>query len=99
MRRDNSTAGAKRREAFAELMSALEKSGMSRDEARTSLLLTLKMWRTEMHGESHRENSDASQQRRKLYEEVLERLAAGGMSRSTAEAKLLHAIRIWQNAP
>lgn len=99
MRRDNSTAGAKRREAFAELMAALEKSGLSRDEARTSLLLALKMWRSEMHGETHRENSEASQQRRKLYEEVLERLAAGGMPRSSAEAKLLHAIRIWQNAP
>lgn len=99
MRRDNSSAGAKRREAFAELMSTLEKSGLSRDAARTSLLLTLKMGRSEMTGEAHRENSEASQQRRKLYDEVLERLVAGRMSRAVAETKLLHAIRIWQNAP
>ena len=99
MRRDNSSAGAKRREAFAELLAALQKAGLSRDQARTNLLLTLKLWRSEMNGESRRENSEASQQRRKLYEEVLDRLVDGGLSRADAEAKLLHAIRIWQNAP
>jgi len=99
MRRDHSSKGEQRREIFADLLAVLEKSDLSRDDARTKLLLTLKMWRNELSDDARREASEASQQRRVLFDEVLDRLVTGGLTRSDAEAKLMHAIRTWRDAP
>lgn len=98
-RRDSSADGVHRREAFSELLAILQKGGLVRDEARTKLLLTVKMWRSEMNGDGRRENSEASQQRKKLFNEVLQHLVAGGLSEVEANTRLLHAIKIWQHAP
>lgn len=98
-RRDSSSSGMQRRDAFADLLAILLKSGMDRDEARTKLLLTVKVWRTELNGEARRENSDASRQRRKLFDEVLAHLVKGGLSEDEARTRLLNTIKIWQNAP
>ena len=98
-RRDSSADGVHRREAFSELLSILQKGGLARDEARTKLLLTVKIWRNEMNVDGRRENSEASLQRKKLFNEVLHHLVAGGLSEVEANARLLHSIKIWQHAP
>ncbi len=98
-RRDSSADGVRRRDAFADLLTVLRKSGMARDEARTKLLLTVKMWRNELSDEPRRENSEASQQRRKLFDEVLTHLVLGGLPEPEARERLLHTIKIWQHAP
>jgi len=74
-------------------------AGMDREEARTKLLLTLKIWRNEIFGDSHLDSSEAGMQRRHLFTQMLDHLAKSGLSREDARAKLLQAIQIWRDAP
>jgi len=98
-RRDVSAAGRERRELFEELQKRLIASGYSKEEARTKLLLTLKIWRNEIFSDSHQDGSEAGTQRRQLFSQVLDHLVRSGIKEEEARAKLLQAIKIWRNAP
>ncbi len=98
-RRDVTDSGLGRRRLFGEIRDRLTASGMDREEARTKLLLTLKIWRNEIYGDSHLDSSEAGMQRRHLFTQMLDHLAKSGLSREEARAKLLQAIQIWRDAP
>lgn len=98
-RRDVTDSGVGRRELFGELRDRLVASGMEKEEARTKLLLTLKIWRNEIFGDSHLDSSEAGLQRRNLFSQMLDSLTKSGLGREDARAKLLQAIQIWRDAP
>lgn len=98
-RRDNSRPGIRRRELFADLLDHLSRAGVDRKEARAKLLLTLKIWRTELNASGLDENSAVGTHRRKLFDEMQEMIVRSGLSSEDAKAKLLETIEAWQDAP
>lgn len=98
-RRDFSEPGEVRRQIFGELLDRLIASGMPADEARAKLLLTLKIWRNELSGDHHLDNSQAAARRNALFSQVVDGLTGRGQSREEARARLLEAIQIWRGVP
>lgn len=98
-RRDFTDVGESRRKIFGDLHERLVAAGMEDDEARAKLLLVLKIWRNEISGDHHLDNSEAAARRNALFGQVLDGLTAGGGSRDEARARLLEAIQFWRGAP
>ncbi|MFA7342744.1 MAG: polysaccharide biosynthesis tyrosine autokinase [Terrimicrobiaceae bacterium] len=98
-RRDPSGEGAARRKVFGELIGLLQSSGMTHDQARRQLLLTLKVWRNELSGNTRHDASAASQERNRMFQELVGQLVAAGLSEDQAERKLLEAAETWRKAP
>ncbi len=98
-RRDLTAKGLRRRQAFGELQERLIDAGMPREEARGQLLLTLKIWRSELMGDHQLDNSEAGKRRSQLFDTVLDRLVRSGLSEEQAKARLLETIKIWRDAP
>ncbi|CAN5335934.1 hypothetical protein BH09VER1_BH09VER1_52570 [soil metagenome] len=98
-RRDLTAKGLRRRQAFGELQERLIDAGMPREEARGQLLLTLKIWRSELMGDHQLDNSEAGKRRSQLFDTVLDRLVRSGLSEEQAKARLLETIQIWRDAP
>ncbi len=98
-RRDFTEPGEVRRQIFGELQDRLMASGMPPDEARAKLLLTLKIWRNELSGDHHLDNSQAAARRNELFTQVVNGLSGSGQSREEARARLLEAIQIWRGGP
>lgn len=100
-RRDPSDMGQTRRQVFGELLDRLMQGGAEREEARSDLMLTLKIWRNELAAESHlpleADDSEAALQRRELFCETLDDLVKAGLSRDEAQDQLLSAIRVWRD--
>jgi len=98
-RRDTSESGLRRRYLFGELHDRLVEAGLPREEARTKLLLTLKVWRNEILTENPLDNSEAGVHRNHLFAQILELLVKSGLPREEARVKLLETIQIWRDAP
>ena len=98
-RRDSTEEGQRRREIFSELLNRVKQAGLSHEEGRAKLLLTLKIWRNETFNESHQDNSEAGVRRRQLFTQMLEYLTKSGLSQEEARVRLLGAIQIWRDAP
>ena len=93
-RRDVSPAGCQKRLVFGELLCALEKTGMSPEEARQFLLLQLKIWSNDASEQSHA--SHAALERARLLSELTERLVESGNSPAKARARLTEALDAWR---
>jgi capsular exopolysaccharide synthesis family protein len=98
-RRDDSREGALRREVFGELVSLLIASGLSREQARQQLLLTLKVWRNELSINTRQDPSAAGQERERMFKDLVKRLVHAGLTEDQASGKLLHAAETWRKAP
>lgn len=97
IRRDTSEGGVLRRYLFGELHDRLVESGLERSEARTRLLLTLKVWRNETFEEEASDTSEAGLHRRDLFARILDHLVQSGLSREDAKSKLLRTIEAWRD--
>ncbi|MDX2080425.1 MAG: hypothetical protein SFU53_06540 [Terrimicrobiaceae bacterium] len=95
--RDRSPAGLRRRQRFGELLLSLESAGLTRDEARRHLLLTLKLWRNERFETSKLDGTRSGGERSRLAEEVVDRLVQAGETPEGARRKLADAIESWSN--
>lgn len=84
---------------FGALLRLLVEGGMAEATARARLLLTLKIWRNEVSGDHHLDNSEAAARRTELFNQVLDGLVAAGLSRDEARARLLEAIHLWRGQP
>lgn len=98
-RRDASDEGAVRRKLFGELLTLLKATGMTHEQARQQLLLTLKIWRNELSTNTRHDASAAGQERNRMFQELLRRLVQAGLSEDQASAKMLHAAETWRKAP
>lgn len=98
-RRDDSREGALRREVFGELVSLMISSGLSREQARQQLLLTLKVWRNELSINTRQDPSAAGQERERMFKDLVKRLVHAGLTEDQASGKLLHAAETWRKAP
>ncbi len=97
--RDTSQAGDYRRRVFGDLLARLESAGLSKEEARSQLLLTLKVWRNEDLRELSEDATGSSAERVRLFTTVLDRLVAAGFSPEEAHRRLAGAIETWRSAP
>lgn len=93
--RDRTPTGLNRRQLFGQLLLSLESAGLTRDEARRHLLLTLKLWRNERFETSKLDGSRTGGERSRLAEEVVDRLVQAGDSPEAARRKLADAIESW----
>lgn len=93
--RDRSREGELRRKVFGDLLDHLETSGLSTEEARRSLLLTLKIWRNELRDPARLAPSEAGNRRSRMFSDMLDRLVGAGYSPDQAREKLLHAVQLW----
>jgi succinoglycan biosynthesis transport protein ExoP len=98
-RRDASDEGSVRRKLFGELLTLLKASGMTHEQARQQLLLTLKIWRNELSINTRHDASAAGQERNRMFQELLKRLVQAGLSQDQASTKMLHAAETWRKAP
>ena len=98
-RRDSSPEGNARRNIFGELVAMLKASGMTHEQARQQLLLTLKVWRNELTLNTRHDASAAGQERNRMFQSLLKRLVQTGLSEEEASAKMLHAAETWRKAP
>lgn len=97
--RDTSQTGDYRRRVFGDLLARLESVGLTKEEARSQLLLTLKVWRNEDLRELSDEATGSSAERVRLFTSVLDRLVAAGFSPEEAHRRLAGAIETWRSAP
>ena len=97
--RDTSSEGAARRKLFGELVTLLKASGMTHEQARQQLLLTLKVWRNELSFDTRHDASAAGQERNRMFQELLKRLVRAGLTVDEASSKMLHAAETWRKAP
>jgi len=97
--RDNSREGEFRRQVFGELLEHLEAAGLANDDARRHLMLTLKIWRSEISGDARLDNSEAGGRRNKMFSEMLDYLVKAGLPPGEARKKLLQAVESWRAAP
>lgn len=97
--RDTSSEGAFRRKVFGELIDFLKAAGMSPDQARRQLLLTLKVWRNELAADVRLDASAAGQERNRMFQELIDRLIRTGLTSEQARNKMLQAVEAWRNAP
>ncbi|MEI6072863.1 MAG: polysaccharide biosynthesis tyrosine autokinase [Verrucomicrobiae bacterium] len=97
--RDTSSEGSSRRQAFGELVGLLQAAGMTRDQARRQLLLTLKVWRNELTADTRFDSSGAGQERNRMFQELLDRLVLAGLPMDQAREKMLRAAETWRKAP
>jgi hypothetical protein len=98
-RRDNSPEGESRRKAFGELIGVLRTTGLSLDQARQQLLLTLKVWRSELSADTRAETSAAGLERNRMFQELLDRLVQAGLTLEQARGKIIEAAETWRKAP
>lgn len=98
-RRDNSAEGEARRKAFGEIIRVLTKTGLSLDQARQQLLLTLKVWRNEMSADVRIDTSAAGQERNRMFQDLLDRLVQAGLTLEQARGKIVQAAETWRKAP
>jgi capsular exopolysaccharide synthesis family protein len=98
-RRDNSPEGETRRKAFGELIGVLRTTGLSLDQARQQLLLTLKVWRSELSADTRAETSAAGLERNRMFQELLDRLVQAGLTLEQARGKIIEAAETWRKAP
>lgn len=98
-RRDDSNEGAVRRKIFGELVTLLKATGMTHEQARQQLLLTLKVWRNELSVNTRHDTSAAGQERNRMFQALLKRLVQAGLTEDQAGSKLLHAAETWRKAP
>ena len=97
--RDTSADGAARRKLFGELVALLQSAGMTHDQARQQLLLTLKVWRNELSTDRRHDASAAGQERNRMFQGLLKRLVQAGLTEDQARSKMLHAAETWRKAP
>lgn len=98
-KRDFSSEGVLRRKVFGELVALLQSAGMTHDQARRHLLLTLKVWRNEISADSRLDASAAGQERNRMFHELLDRLVQAGLTFEQARVKMLQAAETWRKAP
>ncbi len=97
--RDTSGEGSSRRKVFGELVGLLQTGGMTGDQARRQLLLTLKVWRNELAVDARFHSSEAGQERNRMFQELLDRLVQAGLPLDRAREKMLQAAETWRKAP
>jgi len=97
--RDTSAEGSTRRKLFGELVALLKASGMTHEQARQQLLLTLKVWRNELSSDTRQDASAAGQERNRMFQDLLKRLVQAGLTEDQASNKMLHAAETWRKAP
>ena len=98
-RRDNSPDGESRRKAFGELIRVLQTTGLSLDQARQQLLLTLKVWRNELSADIRIDTSAAGLERNRMFQDLLDRLVQAGLTLEQARGKIIQAAETWRKAP
>lgn len=98
-RRDHSAEGAARRKAFGDLVNMLQTTGLSLDQARQQLLLTLKVWRNELSADIRLDTSAAGHERNRMFQDLLDRLVQAGLTLEQARAKITQAAETWRKAP
>ena len=94
--RDLSELGVARRRSFGELLVHLQSTGMSGDEARNHLLLTLKFWRNDLPEDGSLAIAKPGDQRADILATLLDRLSQAGLPSVEARQKLLEAVRTWK---
>ena len=72
---------------------------MSLDQARQQLLLTLKVWRSELSADTRAETSAAGLERNRMFQELLDRLVQAGLTLDQARGKIIQAAETWRKAP